>query len=34
MLASTNLSLPLNQWTPMATNLLTASGNFTITNAQ
>jgi len=31
VLASTNLSLPLNQWTPVATNMLSASGNFTIT---
>ncbi len=34
-LASTILSLPLNQWTPVATNVLNAGGNFTIivTNA-
>jgi hypothetical protein len=34
-LASTNLALPLNQWTPVATNGLNANGNFTIiaTNA-
>jgi len=31
VLASTNLALPLNQWTRVATNLLTANGNFTIT---
>lgn len=28
---SSNLALPLNQWTPIATNMLNASGNFTIT---
>jgi hypothetical protein len=28
---STNAALPLNQWTPVATNVLTANGNFTIT---
>ena len=34
-LASTNLTLPLSQWTPIATNMLDANGNFTIvvTNA-
>ena len=26
-----NLTLPLSQWTPVATNVLSASGNFTIT---
>lgn len=31
VLMSTNLSLPLMQWTPVATNILNASGNFTIT---
>jgi len=31
LLASTNLALPLNQWTPVATNVLNASGNFTFT---
>jgi hypothetical protein len=33
--ASTNLLLPLNQWTPVATNVLNAAGNFSIivTNA-
>jgi len=31
VLMSTNVSLPLNQWTPVATNVLNASGNFTIT---
>jgi hypothetical protein len=35
VLMSTNVALPLNQWTPVATNALNASGNFTImaTNA-
>jgi hypothetical protein len=28
---STNLDLPLNEWTFVATNNLTVSGNFTIT---
>jgi hypothetical protein len=34
-LASTNVSLPLNQWAPVATNVLNAGGNFSIiiTNA-
>ena len=31
VLTSTNLALPLSQWTPVATNLLSASGNFSIT---
>ena len=31
VLMSTNLTLPLTQWTPVATNVLNASGNFTIT---
>jgi len=31
VLATTNLALPLSQWTPVATNFLSASGNFTIT---
>jgi hypothetical protein len=31
VLMSTNLFLPLSQWTPVATNTLGASGNFTIT---
>jgi len=31
LLTSTNLALPLNRWTPVATNVLTASGGFTIT---
>lgn len=30
-LMSTNLTLPFSQWTPVATNVLSASGNFTIT---
>ena len=31
VLASPNLSLPLNLWTPLATNVLPSGGNFTIT---
>jgi hypothetical protein len=31
LLASTNLALPLSQWSSVATNALTANGNFTIT---
>jgi hypothetical protein len=31
VLTSTNLALPLNQWTPAVTNILSASGNFSIT---
>jgi uncharacterized repeat protein (TIGR03803 family) len=31
VLTSPNLSMPLNLWTPLATNLLTSGGNFTIT---
>jgi hypothetical protein len=31
VLMSTNVALPLSQWTPVATNVLTGSGNFTIT---
>jgi NHL repeat-containing protein len=31
VLASTNAALPLNQWTPVATNILTATGNFSFT---
>ena len=31
VLMTTNLSLPLSQWTPVATNILGAGGNFTIT---
>lgn len=32
VLTSTNASLPLNQWTPIATNHFDASGNFAFTN--
>jgi hypothetical protein len=31
LLACTNLTLPLSQWTPVATNVLSASGNFPVT---
>jgi hypothetical protein len=31
LLTSTNLALPLNQWSPVVTNVLTANGNFTFT---
>jgi hypothetical protein len=31
VLMSTNLAQPLSQWTPVATNVLSVSGNFTIT---
>jgi hypothetical protein len=31
VLTSTNLALPLDQWTPAVTNLLTANGNFSVT---
>jgi hypothetical protein len=31
VLASTNLAVPLNQWSPVATNVLTANGDFAIT---
>jgi uncharacterized repeat protein (TIGR03803 family) len=31
VLTSTNLALPLNQWTPVATNLLNSGGDFSIT---
>ena len=31
LLMSTNLTQPLDQWTPVATNVLGASGNFTVT---
>ena len=31
VLTSTNVALPLNQWLPVTTNILSASGNFTIT---
>jgi hypothetical protein len=33
VLASTNLTLPLSQWTPIATNPFDAAGNFIFTNA-
>jgi polygalacturonase len=33
VLASTNVALPRNQWTPVGTNLFDASGNFIFTNA-
>jgi PKD repeat protein len=33
LLTSTNLILPLSQWMPVATNVLSASGNFTIAAA-
>jgi len=32
VLVSTNIALPLNQWTPVATNLFDGSGNFIFTN--
>ena len=32
VLASTNLALPLNQWTPVATNPFDGNGNFAFTN--
>ena len=31
VLVSTNLTLPRSQWTPVATNVLGANGNFTLT---
>lgn len=31
ILGSTNAALPLHQWAPVATNVLTANGNFTVT---
>jgi hypothetical protein len=31
VLRSSSLTLPLSQWTPVATNVLTAGGDFTIT---
>jgi uncharacterized repeat protein (TIGR03803 family) len=31
VLANTNLALPLDQWSPLATNVLTTGGNFSIT---
>lgn len=33
VLVSTNIALPLNQWTPIATNQFDGSGNFIFTNA-
>ncbi len=33
VLVSTNIALPLNQWTPVATNVFDASGHFIFTNA-
>jgi polygalacturonase len=33
VLASTNLALPLDQWTPVATNQFDAGGNFVFTNS-
>ncbi len=33
VLVSTNIALPLNQWTPVATNLFDGSGHFIFTNA-
>lgn len=33
LLVSTNLNLPVAQWTPIATNQFDSSGNFTLTNA-
>jgi hypothetical protein len=33
VLASTNIALPLAQWTPIATNVFDSSGNFNFTNA-
>jgi hypothetical protein len=32
LLATTDLALPLTNWTPMATNVLDAQGNFVVTN--
>jgi hypothetical protein len=32
VLVSTNIALPLNKWTPVATNQFDPSGNFTFTN--
>jgi hypothetical protein len=32
VLVSTNIALPLNQWTRIATNQFDAGGNFTFTN--
>ncbi|HUA39788.1 MAG TPA: glycosyl hydrolase family 28 protein [Candidatus Sulfopaludibacter sp.] len=33
VMTSTNIALPLNQWTPVATNRFDAGGNFIFTNA-
>ncbi len=33
VVASTNVALPLNNWTRLATNVFDASGNFNVTNA-
>jgi hypothetical protein len=33
VIGSTNVALPLASWQPVATNLFSASGNFTFTNA-
>jgi hypothetical protein len=33
IISSTNLALPLSQWTVLATNSFDASGNFSFTNA-
>ena len=33
VLSSTDVALPLNQWTPIATNSFNSSGNFSFTNA-
>ena len=32
VLTSTNLTTPIANWTPIATNLYYASGNFSVTN--
>jgi hypothetical protein len=32
LLGATNLALPFNQWTPMATNVFDTNGNFIVTN--
>jgi hypothetical protein len=33
VLASTNIALPLTNWTPILTNQFGSSGNFSFTNA-
>jgi hypothetical protein len=33
VLTSTNVALPLNQWTPILTNLFDGSGAFSATNS-